>query len=189
MNRSIFFAQVRERFGHLAQSQVDGFNAVLDAIESAPISHQAYMLATAWHETNGTMRPVREAYWLSEEWRKTHLRYYPWYGRGYVQTTWKPNYARLDAEAAEAGLIQSGDILANPDLAMRPDLAALALRRGMDEGWFTTKKMSDYLPGGADDIASEDQFEAARHIINGVDCAHGIAAYALNFQRAVDAAA
>ena len=30
----------------------------------------AYILATVWHETNATMQPVKEAYWLSEAWRQ-----------------------------------------------------------------------------------------------------------------------
>ena len=54
-----------------------------------PTAWCAYGLATAWWETNKTMQPVREAYWLSEAWRKPNLRYYPHYGRGYVQLTWK----------------------------------------------------------------------------------------------------
>ena len=47
----------------------------------------AYTLATAYWETNRTMKPVEEAYWLSDAWRKANLRYYPWHGRGYTQTT------------------------------------------------------------------------------------------------------
>ena len=41
----------------------------------------AYVLATAYWETNRTMKPVEEAYWLSEEWRRKNLRYYPWHGQ------------------------------------------------------------------------------------------------------------
>ena len=54
--------------------------------------HTAYVLATAYHETAHTMKPVREAFWLSEGWRRDNLRYYPWYGRGYAQLTWRRNY-------------------------------------------------------------------------------------------------
>ncbi|NTV99551.1 MAG: carboxypeptidase, partial [Chlorobiaceae bacterium] len=49
----------------------------------------AYVLATTQWETSQTFKPVREAFWESEEWRKKHFRYYPYYGRGYVQLTWK----------------------------------------------------------------------------------------------------
>lgn len=34
------------------------------------VKHTAYVLATAKWETNHTMKPVREAYWLSEDWRR-----------------------------------------------------------------------------------------------------------------------
>ena len=47
------------------------------------------VLATVEWETNKTFQPVREAYWLNEDWRRAHLKYYPYYGRGFVQLTWK----------------------------------------------------------------------------------------------------
>ena len=40
----------------------------------------AYVLATVEHETANTFKPIKEAYWLSENWRKRNLRYYPYYG-------------------------------------------------------------------------------------------------------------
>ena len=55
----------------------------------------AYVLGTVQRETANTYLPVREAYWLSEEWRKRNLRYYPAYGRGLVQITWDSNYTRM----------------------------------------------------------------------------------------------
>jgi hypothetical protein len=60
-------------FGALDQSQVDGFEALLQAFGMArwPVAFASYGLATAWRETNETMQPVREAYWLSEDWRKS----------------------------------------------------------------------------------------------------------------------
>lgn len=58
----------------------------------------AYVIATSYWETNKTMVPVKEAYWLSENWRKDNLRYYPWYGRGYVQLTWEDNYKKASKE-------------------------------------------------------------------------------------------
>src|SRR5215469_16072582 len=73
----------------------------------------AYVLATAYWETARTMKPVVEAYWLSEDWRRQHLRYYPWYGRGFVQITWEPNYAKA---AQETG----ADLLKHPELALDP---------------------------------------------------------------------
>jgi putative chitinase len=163
--------------------QVSGFEAVLDAIDGAPLSHQAYMLATAWHETAATMQPVREAFDLSENWRKRNLRYWPHYGRGYVQLTWDYNYAKADEECADAGLIEPGAMIADLDLAMRCDIAAFILRRGMDEGWFTSKKNSTYLP--ASGVATREQYLKARRIINGNDKADLIEDYAQIFERAL----
>jgi hypothetical protein len=71
-------------------------------------------------ETASTFAPVREAFWLSEEWRRANLRYYPYYGRGFVQTTWASNYHAVQ------------DVLGipcvdDPDLLLDPWNAARAL--------------------------------------------------------------
>lgn len=183
MDLADFFATVRRRMGGLKQGQVEGIQTVLAACSGSPLAHASYMLATAWHETAATMEPVREAYWLSEEWRRTHLRYWPWYGRGYVQLTWEGNYRKADAEAAAAELIEPGQLIADADLAMRPDLAAFIMRRGMDEGWFTGVKLSTCLP--ASGVATRVQYMNARTIINGRDKADLIEDYAQIFERAL----
>lgn len=181
-----FFAAVRRDFGPLTQAQVDGFNAVLNAAKGWPVSWIAYALATVWHETGATMQPVREAPHLSEDWRKRNLRYWPHYGRGFVQITWPKNYAWLDAASAEAGLTKPGEILANLDLAMRPDIAALALRRGLEEGRYDAqgKRMADRLPRGP---ATREQYVRARYLVNVQDKADQIAGYALKFEKALTA--
>jgi predicted chitinase len=177
---SKFFASIRSAFGALTQPQVDGFEALLQAFGEAmwPIAYAAYGLATARRETNATMEPVREAYWLSEDWRRTKLKYYPWYGRGFCQLTWQQNYAKADA-----ALGLGGKLIANPDLALQSDIAAQIMVRGMSEGWFSGKRLADYLPAsGAADI---HEFTNARHIINGQDHAVEIAENALKFQDAL----
>lgn len=179
-----FFASIRSSFGALKKEQVEGFEAVLSVLKGWPLSWQAYGLATAWHETGGTMQPVREAHWLSEAWRKKNLRYYPHYGRGYVQITWLKNYQWLDEAAAAAGLTKPGEILANLDLAMRPDIAALALRMGLEEGRYDSKgkDIAFRLPRGS---ATRDQYVAARYLVNIQDKAGQIADYALKFEAAL----
>lgn len=179
-----FFGEVRRRCGSLKQPQVDGINIILKAAEGAPISHAAYMLATAWHETKQTMQPVREAFWLSEEWRRKHLRYFPWYGRGYVQLTWQRNYSRADAKLAAAGLIEAGQLILAPDLAMKPDISAFIMRRGMDEGWFTGVRLSQVLPGKGE-LATRIEYMTARTIINGRDRADLIEDLAQHFERSL----
>ena len=178
MSRTQFFNTVRKQLhqGKLNQEQVNGYEAILNELDCYNLSTQekAYMLATAYHETNYTMQPVREAYWMSEAWRKKNLRYYPHYGRGYVQLTWPFNYERADREL---GL--NGALVANLDLAMQPDIAAKIMIYGMREGWFTNKKLSDYIKAGKAD------YVGARRIINGTDEARKIAGYAEIFEKAL----
>lgn len=182
-----FFASVRSSFGPLKTPQVEGFEAILKAMTGWPLSWQAYGLATAWHETGEKMQPVREAHWLSEAWRKENLRYWPHYGRGYVQITWPKNYEWLDKASAAAGLTKPGEILADLDLAMRPDIAALALRLGLEEGRYDAqgKRMSDRLPAAGG--ASRAQYVNARYLVNIQDKAGEIADYALKFEAALRA--
>lgn len=126
--------------------------------------HTAYVLATAKWETAHTMKPVKEAYWLSESWRKANLRYYPWYGRGYVQLTWRENYVNA---GKKIGL----DLTTDPDVVMQPRVAAMILVRGMKEGWFTRKKMADYAT-----------YEDMRRVVNGTDKRAEIAAIARQYE-------
>lgn len=123
----------------------------------------AYVLATCEWETNHTFDPVKEAYYLkskAEPYRKK-LRYYPWYGRGLVQLTWEENYKKAGAEIGV-------NLIANPDLAMEPDNAVRIAVLGMKHGWFTTKKLSDYI------TLQRSDFTNARRIINGTDKAKEI---------------
>lgn len=117
-------------------------------------------------ETGKTFKPVREAFWKDEAWRRANLsRYYPYYGRGYVQLTWKANYEKY---AELTGL----DLVNSPDLAMDPQIALFILVHGFRTGAFTGKKITDYI------TAEEYDFVNARRCINGVDKAEEIAALA-----------
>lgn len=182
-----FFAAVRSSLfgGHMDTPQIEGLNALLKAMGAAgwPIAYAAYALATAYHETAKTMQPVREAFWLSEDWRRKHLRYYPHYGRGYVQLTWLDNYKWADREL---GL--NGALLADLDLAMKPEHAAAILVKGMAQGAFSKDKqgprsLARYLP--EDRPATLEEFRLARPIINIMDKASEIAAIAVKFQDAM----
>jgi hypothetical protein len=179
-----FFKSARTSFGALTQPQVEGFQVLLQAFGVArwPLSWCAYGLATSWHETAAQMQPVKEAYWLSEDWRKTHLRYYPWYGRGFCQLTWEANYKRADDE-----LDLGGVLIANPDAALDPTIAARVITRGMEAGWFTKHKLADHLPMTGQ--AGFDAYSEARRIINGTDKAAVIAKEAQQFEAALIAGA
>jgi hypothetical protein len=130
-------------------------------------------LATVQHETNDTFKPVREAYWLSEEWRRRNLtRYYPYYGRGYVQLTWDFNYKQY-------GDILGINLLDNPDRVMDPNIALFILVDGMTKGRFTSRKLGTYVNGGKTD------FIGARDVVNPGDVRALIAEYAENWQRQI----
>lgn len=179
-----FFNAVRSAFGSLEQSQVDGFQRLLGAMGAAawPIAWAAYGLATPWWETNHRMQPVEEGYYLGSKAAafQKKLHYYPWFGRGDVQLTWERNYRRADEEC-ELG----GALIADPTLALRPDISARIMVKGMEGGWFSGKSLADYLPkAGKADI---HQFTNARRIINGQDKAVEIAEVALKFQDAMSA--
>lgn len=189
-NEQAFFDNLRASgiFGNgLKPDQVKGLQTVCSAAKAAnwPIAYTAYALATACHETAYTMQPVREAYWLTENWRRNNLRYYPFYGRGYVQLTWKDNYAKADRELNLSGRL-TGDL----ELALDPDIAARIMVRGMQEGWFAADRtgkrhtLARHLP--ANGAASVAQMTSARRIINGTDKNDKIAAEAMKFQTALE---
>ena len=125
----------------------------------------AYILATIDWETAHTWKPVKEAFWTSESWRKKHLRYYPYFGRGFCQITWKSNYEKFSK-------LLGTDFVAHPDLVLYPAYSAFIIVYGMKHGTFTGKKLDDYFTKGRED------FVGARRIINGQDKAHTIASIA-----------
>lgn len=190
MNRRIFFDSVRVSLfeNKLSESQVAGMNVKLDAFQKAfwPIAWAAYGMATSYHETNRTMQPIREySRGKGKKYGKPSV--YGGqiaYGRGDVQITWADppridNYAKADLELAAMGLIKKGDLLADFDLALRPDLSAAIMVEGMEAGWFTGKKNADFL------TALNPDYVRARAIINGKDHAVLIAGYAKKFEKAL----
>lgn len=128
----------------------------------------AYVLATTQWETAQTFKPVREAFWLSEEWRKNNFCYFPYYGRGFVQLTWKTNYQKYSQ-------ILGVDMAADPDIAMRPNVALFILVHGFKTGTFTGRKITDYIDHGRTD------FVKARRCINDSDKASTIAGIAKEY--------
>lgn len=183
------FDAIRAVTVRLDQGQVDIVNAILEAMAGKPASWVAYVLATAWHEAR--FRPIREiGKGQGRPYGQPAARLKPYpgapeyggqvpYGRGLVQLTWCENY-----EWADKALGLQGALLADFDLALRPDIAVKILVRGMEEGAFTGKSLSDYLPGIAD---TQQQFINARRIVNGTDRASTIAGYAMNFQAGLNA--
>jgi putative chitinase len=180
-NRDKFFDFYRQHFGSLQQNQVDGLNILLAGFEQIPewkdLRHCAYALATAKHETAHTFLPITEygsnAYFQRYEGRQDlgntvsgdGLKFK---GRGFVQITGRKNYSRF------ANLLKV-DLLNNPKLALDPVTAFKIMTIGMHKGYFTGKKLTDYIN---DEICD---YVNARKIINGLDKAATIANYAKRF--------
>jgi putative chitinase len=217
MNRATFFASVRKSVfnGSMSQSQVDGLEAILDAsakIGVTDIRMIAYAMATPMIETGGTYSPVTENLNYSVdalkskfgnrisssdaakygrtamqkanqeaianiiyggEWGKNNLGNtqpgdgWKYRGRSLTQVTGRRNYAKFGLEE-------------NPEDAMHIKTAAEIMVKGMRDGSFTGKKFSDYFGTNA-------QWVQARRMINGLDKAEEIAAYAQKFHTALKA--
>lgn len=156
------------------------YNNVLG--KNVPISWLAYVLATTYHETAFTMEPIEECgkgvgHSYGEPDPVTGQTYY---GRGYVQLTWKDNYQNAQDHVVDFRTMKCDvPLVMQPDLAMTPWVAAQIAIIGMSEGWFTGKKLSDYLTEYSTDYVN------ARRIINGTDKAQTIAAYAEEVEAAI----
>jgi len=133
-------------------------------------SQIAYVLATVEWETAQTFRPVKEAFYLrnAEQWRKENLRYYPYYGRGFVQLTWQTNYEKYSR-------LLGVDLVSDPDMALNGDIALFILVHGFKTGAFTGRKITDYINNHQNDFAR------CRRCINGNDQAIEIARLAEKF--------
>ena len=117
INRESFFKRIRiALFDKLTQGQVDSINAIIDEIESQNVTdkkHIAYIFATAYHEgvklkTMERIMPVKEG--GCENYLRSK-KYYPYYGRGFVQLTWDYNYKKYSK-------IMGIDFVTHPDLVM-----------------------------------------------------------------------
>lgn len=183
--RKYFFDNVRASLFHgsLSQSQVDGMTYILDLWEKhfpyKPETHLAYCLATVFHETAETMRPIEE-YGKGQGYsygKPTGPYQQCYYGRGHVQLTWESNYKTATEKIIPYGL--TGDLHANPELALHDETSCVILFDGMGDGWFTGKRLGDYFS----DMV-EDPFNA-RRIVNGTDKADLIASYYWKFKDAL----
>lgn len=181
-NRKKFFDGFKANIdSSLEQEQVNGLEFLLSKMEDDPlwrdVRHIAYAFATTGHETAWSFQPVEEGYYLGSKAKvvafQKSLRYYPYFGRGYVQLTWEtkkiPNYSK-------ASKALGVDFVNKPELVMVPENAYKILTLGMHQGWFTGKKLTDFISG------SKVDYKNARKIINGLDKATLIAGYAKQFE-------
>jgi putative chitinase len=197
INRNFFFNRVRLHLfgGSLRGSQVEGVTGILDEWERSHSSKDdrwlAYMLATAHHETDRTIKPIKEyggvSYYtkmydpapkctrpaLARSMGNTTPGDGPRYcGRGFVQLTWKNNYAAMSA-------VTGVDLVKDPDRTMELPVATKVLFHGMMNGSFTGKKLANYFNKTTED------WKNARRIINDLDKATAIAEYAKAYYSAI----
>jgi len=188
-NRDIYFDVVRDSLfsGGMTQEHVDGQSVILAVWEyqggGTPmddIRWLAYMLATTYHETAERMWPI-------EEYGRGSGREYgvpdpetgqTYYGRGFVQLTWRENYAKASKILS---LYDERDLEYNAWMALDSLIATRIMFRGMAEGWFTGRQLGQYFNESGDDPIN------ARQIINGNDQDELIAGYHHEFLAALTA--
>jgi putative chitinase len=165
--------------GKMTESQEDGHTILLAEAHKrhwTDLRWLAYLLATVYHETARTMQPIDEfgkgrtqPYGVKDP--KTGQIYY---GRGYVQLTWKANYERFEKRL-------NVELVSHPELAKIPVIAASIAFEGMEHGLFTGVGLPKYFDHDTTDWIN------ARKIINGLDRAELIAVYAQQYYRILKA--
>jgi putative chitinase len=212
-DRDKYFAAVRESlfYGSMDQEQVDGQEALLSVWEKLPeklppdvvldLRWLSYMLSTAGHETGFEFQPIVEygaptcgGAEYAEIDPETGNRFY---GRCYVQLTWKSNYERATKELELTG---ADDLVWHPDRALDPIIASKIMFRGMWQGWFRTgddgkpETLEKYFNEATDDAyGAREIINGDKHIVpdwsGGVSIGNLIAGYHRDFLAALEASA
>lgn len=196
MNEPQFFTMVRANpmRGHLSQSAVDTIKIIFAEFAKRKLTDPrwlSYMLATVLAECGAHMKPVREGFYADDADARAYVKRknyayalvvngQVYYGRGLLQLTWFRNYKIM------SGLL-GVDLVANPDLALKLDVAVQIMFEGMLKaasgvGDFTGQSLEMYFNEAKSDPVG------ARRIINGQDRAEEIAGYYRAFLAAVRAA-
>ena len=190
------FAIIRLKFGSLSQEAVDNINLIVETCEKYNLTYPqaSYVLATTKWETAGTFKPIEEygkgknrkygtwytntegvKYGIAGSGGDTYLYSdYPhlYYGRGHTQNTWLDNYKYIKQRTGV-------DVVNNPNLLLDSKLSAEVTVLAMKEGWYTSKKLSDYINDNKKDLFG------ARRCINGTDKAQQIADIAVVMEKAL----
>lgn len=197
-DRKKLFDGYRSRFGPLTQDLVDALEFLLGQIEKdnrfdGTVNDRqqlAYCLATFKWETAHTLKPIDEIgsaarfnslYGPQTKVGKSLGNTQPgdgakFHGRGYVQLTGRRNYTKAKS-------LTGADLVSEPDRAKEPDLAYEIAVQGMKDGWFTGKKLGQFIKDG-----QPPDYENARTIINGHDKAQSIADLARRFDEVLQLA-
>jgi len=201
-DRQVFFDAVRGSIFHgsMTQQQVDGMNAILEAWEVNPRSdnlrHLSYPLATTAHETGFTMAPIEEyGKGSGQEYGKPDPETgQTYYGRGYVQLTWRDNYARADKEL---GFSNIDSLEWHAERALEHYVAANVMFEGMTYGWFRSDAegrqcLARYFNDEVDDsYGAREIINGDKHIVpswsGGVSIGNLIKGYHIHFLAALEA--
>lgn len=173
-DRKIYFDSVRASLfnGSMTQQQVEGQEAILGEWELPQVGeqiddlrHLAYPLATTLHETASTMWPIEEYGKGSGQpyGKKDPETGQTYYGRGYVQLTWRDNYRKA---TQKLGLKGDADLEWHAAMALDPQIAADVMFRGMTEGWFRSDSKGAQTLARYFNATTDDAY-GAREIING----------------------
>ena len=194
-DRARFFADFAARTRvALTPARRDSIDFLLGRFEQdagfTMVRELAYVLATIQWETGATFAPIRERRANPEKNPKLHAlqqRYWPsgYFGRGYVQLTWDYNYRNAGQKLAGEKFRVNGATVAitpttflqHPDYLLDPAISYRIASRGMREGWFTGKRLSQFITEG-----TAPDYHNARKIINGLDRAAEIAALANSYE-------
>lgn len=169
-----FVSGIKQRFiPHMNPRQADGaaflYRHVVTEMTSKAAA--AYTIATALHETGNELQPIDERgnrQWFERYEGRKDLGNdqpgdgYRYRGRGFVQLTGRTNYRN-------AGRHLGLDLEGRPELARDPGTAVRILITGMRDGWFTKRRLDEFL------TSSKADFVGARSVVNGSDRADHIA--------------
>ncbi len=195
IDRNKFFTELGGSLfnGNLSNTQKKGIDTLLSYWESSLADQDkrwlAYVFGTVHHEAQKTMRPIKEKGDDSYFYRKYDINGdrpekaqelgnvmpgdgVKFCGRGFVQLTGRSNYTYW-AERLKVNLVEE------PDIALRHDIATKIIIDGMIQGNFTGKKLNDYFN------ATKDDWVNARRIVNGIDKAELVADYAKQYYAAI----
>lgn len=219
INRQVFFDGWRSGFNALSQGQVDGLEALLGFLEAdrhvTDLRWGAYKLATTYHETGTTMKPIHEhgsrKYFIDRYGSQTKVGKVlgndtpeegaTYAGKGYTQTTGESNSEMLERILPkeypeviarwEAARGRKFDLTVGDQPGDDQDNMALMEPEIAYINMSISMRKGLYTGVGLPKYINDDRcdYVNARRIINGMDCADRIAGYAVKIEAILRAAA
>jgi len=187
-----FVEAANSAFGPLSDEQLGNIEALIDTFTEfgdGDLNKLAYILTTVRHESGFYAIRETTAFWSGETnitdarararlGNAAYAKVDPvtgqsYYGRGFVQITWKSNYETM-SEWLSNEFGTEIDLVNNPDLVLQhPEYAAAITIYGMMEGSYAGdgNGLDHYINSGN---ANNPDFVGARYTVNVQDKAHEI---------------